>query len=362
MKHSYRTTLLAGLILLTVFVTAGSVVAPCAYCEDFTKQVTIPLDPSGQATEKLRPLAPEMVAARVNGVPILGMDVNRSVESLKNMLLESRQVPSLDMIPDKYLRQQALDTLIANELMFQESQKMGFSLSDELLDEQIELIKKNTPKDVYQRRIASTDETVFRNSIKKTILITRVVESKMEMDNDSVDEAEVRKYYEELKDSMKRSSTNYRMSHVFAEIPADADEELIQQKRKKITEAKYELDNGTSWSEVVQAYSEAPDTDNDGDIGYYSVEMFKDDIIEGTIPQEVGAVSDVIRSKSGFHIIKVTDIKKKGGYLTYDESFPTLKSMLYGELYKKKLFDMVMDLKKDAKINVYLDIDNEWQQ
>ena len=128
----------------------------------------------------------------------------------------------------------------------------------------------------------------FAIQLKKLFLSPALVENKMELDNDSVDEAQLREYYEEMKESMKRASTNYRMSHIIVELADDAEDQLVEQKREKIMEAKHELDNGSSWSEVVEKYSEAPEKDNDGDIGYYSVEMFKNDILEGTVPDELG--------------------------------------------------------------------------
>ncbi|MDX9701701.1 MAG: peptidylprolyl isomerase [Candidatus Auribacterota bacterium] len=361
MKKTYLIGIFVAIIAVAPALHKQSIFVTNAFSEEYTRTVKFPVGSVQTKNFAQAEVAPELIVARVNGVPILGSDLNRAINSLKNMIMESGQIATLELLPESYLQKEAVDTLIANELLFQESQKMNLNISDEDLDKQIELIKEQTPQDVYQRRVASTDESVFRNSVKKTLLIHHVVESKMNLSKDDVDEELVQKYYDELKKTMKRTSVSLRMSHICVMVDPSGDAEEIENKRQKIQQAKNKLDEGADWNEVVAEFSEDPEKQNDGDIGYYSMAIFQNDILEGTVPEKIDEVSDIIRSKRGFHIVKITDRKPKGGYLTYEEALPALKSIAFREQYQGKIMEIVAQLKKDAKVDIYLDVKNDWK-
>ena len=68
---------------------------------------------------------------------------------------------------------------------------------------------------------------------------------------------------------------------------------------------------------------------------------------------EEDAVSAVVETKFGYHVIKVAD-KKPGGLVPYEEVKDFIKKFLQQEESKKKLHAHMTELKKKAKIDILL--------
>ena len=79
---------------------------------------------------------------------------------------------------------------------------------------------------------------------------------------------------------------------------------------------------------------------------------------EVAFTQKKDSISDVVETKFGYHIIKVTD-KKPGGIAPYEEVRDFIKKYLQEGETKKKLAEHTAKLRKKAKIEVFLAEDNK---
>ena len=66
-----------------------------------------------------------------------------------------------------------------------------------------------------------------------------------------------------------------------------------------------------------------------------------------------GAVSDVIETKSGFHIIKVLDIKKSQGK-RFEDVKAEIQRLLFKRESEKRLDQWLKNAKKQANIQIML--------
>jgi len=92
------------------------------------------------------------------------------------------------------------------------------------------------------------------------------------------------------------------------------DKELNTEKLKKAEEALAAVRDGMDFTEAVMRYSEDPNAANTGgDRGMLGRGLLPKEVEEVAFEMETGEVSDVIKSALGYHVIKVTDVKKKRG-------------------------------------------------
>ncbi len=68
---------------------------------------------------------------------------------------------------------------------------------------------------------------------------------------------------------------------------------------------------------------------------------------------EQGAVSEVVETKFGFHIIKLVE-KDPGGVVPYEQMRDFLKKYLQEEESKKKLEAHIAELRKKSEIEILL--------
>lgn len=304
-------------------------------------------------------VAPEEIVARVNGVPIMGADLNRAVESMKQMLIQSGQRANLLMIPPVYFQQQALDTLIVSELLFQQAKKEGVEITDDQLQQQLDMMRQRMGDEAFEQQMQSIDQEAYKNSIRKTMYINEVITKKIGPVEEVVTEKAMRESYDMYKDNMQRRDDTVRISHLFVNVAPDATEEQIAARKQRAQEARDKLAQGADWNDVVNEYSDS-EKDNGGDVGYYPLELFKQSVVEGELPENLNEISEVLRTDEGFHILKITDRKAKGGTLTFDEARPNMAEMVYQNHFKEKVEEVVSGLKKEANIDVYLDIPSDW--
>lgn len=84
---------------------------------------------------------------------------------------------------------------------------------------------------------------------------------------------------------------------------------ILVKTRKEAVQIKKEIENGASFEELAERYSQCPSGQNGGDLGYFTrgkmVSQFEDEAFE--LP--VGEISSPVGTQFGWHIIKVTDKK-----------------------------------------------------
>jgi len=71
-----------------------------------------------------------------------------------------------------------------------------------------------------------------------------------------------------------------------------------------------QLDNGIPFEEVAKNYSEDPSAKSGGDLGYFERGKMVPEFEEAAFEAEIGEVVGPVKTKFGYHIIKVTDKKK----------------------------------------------------
>ncbi|HZW40488.1 MAG TPA: peptidylprolyl isomerase [Ignavibacteriaceae bacterium] len=114
------------------------------------------------------------------------------------------------------------------------------------------------------------------------------------------------------------------------------------------------LKNGESFEKLAKQYSEDPGSkEQGGDLGFFERRMMVKEFDEAAFRLKVNEISDVVKTNYGYHIIKVTDIKKMP---TFEEDKENLKKLFKQTRYQKLYDEFVANLKK--KFNFKINEDN----
>ncbi len=126
------------------------------------------------------------------------------------------------------------------------------------------------------------------------------------------DEA-VKTYYDAHRDDRFTAPEEIRARHILIKVPPDADEQQRAEARKKAEDALAKVQKGGDFAKLAQQISEdAGSASKGGDLGLFSRGKMVPAFDAAAFALEPGAVSDVVESPFGFHIIKVED-KLPGG-------------------------------------------------
>lgn len=248
------------------------------------------------------------IAAIVNGQAVTCYEVDVASDGLKKQL--QQQGGALASANTLYKR--ALDSRIMRLLQYQEAQSLELKISPEEVNAAMaDVEKRNNLKPGQLKSVLKAqgiDEDNYKESLKDRLLNTRLlnlaVRSKL-----SVSEESMREYYRKnLKDP--KEVREVRISQLFIALPAQADSATVEKKRQQAEGIHKQLQKGASFTRLVSLKSEAPNAASGGDMGWVSPGS-----VAGAFAQvfalATGEVTKVIRSAAGFHILQVTDERKR---------------------------------------------------
>ena len=217
-------------------------------------------------------------------------------------------------------RRKILDHLIEEKLVDQQCKKMSIKVTAWDLDMAIEDVKKlNAITDEQLKSALKADglswedyRQKLREQIKRAKLVSRVVRSEV-----IVDEEGLKRFYIEHIDRFKEPD-QIRASHILIIIPQDADDLLVEALRHKGEKISERLRRGEDFQELARLYSDDASAKNGGDLGLFKRGELLPEFERVTFTLQPGQVSGIVRTKVGFHIIKVT-MRKEGSVIPYEE-------------------------------------------
>ena len=97
-----------------------------------------------------------------------------------------------------------------------------------------------------------------------------------------------------------------RLSEILIKTPQPYDPAQVEEARRKAEQIRDALRQGKEFADLAKTYSDGPSADRGGDVGYFRRGSLAPSMEEVVLKMRVGDVSDVIRTKQGFVILKVT--------------------------------------------------------
>ncbi|MEQ8625784.1 MAG: peptidyl-prolyl cis-trans isomerase [Vicingaceae bacterium] len=125
---------------------------------------------------------------------------------------------------------------------------------------------------------------------------------------------------EELKkEAYERLQEDIRASHILISVKEDASPEDTLLAYKKAEEVKKKLEKGEDFEALAKEYSDDPSAKvNGGDLGYFTAFYMVYPFESAAYNTKEGEISEIVRSKFGYHILKITDRREAVGNITVE--------------------------------------------
>ena len=138
-----------------------------------------------------------------------------------------------------------------------------------------------------------------------------LIDPKTFKDKVKVTDLEIADHYEYHRDSFSEPK-QVRARHILFKLSQDATEakeKIVREKAKAVLE---KARKGKDFAALAKEYSEGPSKAEGGDLGYFSAgkSKFAKPVEDAAFELKKGEVSDLVRTRFGYHIIKVEDIKE----------------------------------------------------
>ncbi len=276
---------------------------------------------------------PGTEAAIVNGEVITVAEYEETLEVYKSMyknqygdeVLDTEIQPGVTLL--EYLKENILENMIFERIIYQEAIKNNLTVNDTELDElMVEYKTFFGDEQAYKDFLTSNNmkEEFLKNSLRTDEVIQRYVDFYME--SLSISDEELIKYYEDNVDKF----VSVKARHILVNSMEEAEDILAQ------------INAGADFSDLAMAFSK--DTNSailGGDLGYFYKGQMVPTFEAAAFSLEIGEVSGIVPSDFGFHIIKLDD---------RSEGFEDKRELVLSEYKNVKYSERMDELENQSEI------------
>ena len=287
------------------------------------------------------------VIAKVNEVSITRADLDRA---LRAMLSQSRMPAPTDPAQRQQLEAMALDTLIAQEVLYQAAKDIAIADLDQQVAAKIEAAKARlgTPED-FQKALAQTGitEEQFKVHLARDLKIGTYIQQEVDAKANITPE-QARQFYDQNPDKFKKPEAVHA-SHILIGTDAGATPEAKAAAKQKAEDLLAKIKGGADFAELAKAESTCPSAQKGGDLGSFGRGQMVKPFEEVAFSLQDGEVSGVVETQFGYHIIKAQG-KTPSEIVPFEQVEARIMTQLKNQEVKKQLAAKVEALTQAAKV------------
>ena len=293
-----------------------AVVAVAALAQGPTPAPTQPRAPAARTTPANAPRTSpdrsvllDRVVAIVNDEAVTQFEI----DDQKRTILAQMKTQNVTPPPEDVLEKQLLDRIITERAILQFAKENGVRVDDTQVERAILRIAQDNKLSADEFRQALKKENIeyekYREDIRKEIVIQRLREREVDS-HVVVSDSEVEAFLAS-QNSQAGGDAEYRVSHILVLVPEKASPEQIDAKRRRAEEALKQVKDGTDFAQVAAGFSDAPDALQGGALGWRTAARLPTVFVDSIRVMKPGDVSNVLRSATGFHIVKLQETRSR---------------------------------------------------
>lgn len=305
----------------------------------------------------------EEIVARVNDSIITRSDMVKSREELQQEL-QQQNIPAADSrAKDK--EKDVLRDLIDQQLLLQKGKDLGITGDTELvkrLDDLRKQLKLDTLEDLEkeaQKQGVSFED--YKQGIRNQIITQQVISHEV-APKIQITEKEVQDYYNQHKAELEQPEA-VDLSEILVSTgssnvnvdpnapPPPEDPAKVASAEDKAKQLLASIKAGAKFEDVAKKSSDGPTADQGGELGMFKRGMLAKELEDLTFGINPGSVSDVIRTKQGFVILKVNQ-HTQAGIAPLKQVENRIQEALYYERLQPALRSYLTKLREDAYIDI----------
>ena len=249
----------------------------------------------------------DTIIAVVEDDVILERELQKEVTMIEQRIQQNKAA----MPPTYVLRKQVLEKMIIDKLQRQLAEKAGITVSEDMLNSSAADIARRNNMDVEAFRAELEGQGMsyqsFLDNMRNEIIINqlrgREIGGRIKVTDREVE------HYLETQDKIGEESTQYHLGHILIAVKEGASSTEIQKAMSKADELVKKLREGQDFNQTAISESNDANALKGGDLGWRTLSEVPTLFVNDIQHMKQGEVSESIRSPSGFHIIKMLELK-----------------------------------------------------
>jgi peptidyl-prolyl cis-trans isomerase SurA len=298
----------------------------------------------------------EEIVARINNQIVTRTEYVRSKDQLKQEAQQQDPANADKIVAER--DKDVLRDLIDQQLLLEKGKDLGITAETEVIKRLDEMRKEMKLESMEDLEKAAVSQGIsfedFKQNLKNQIITQQVI-SKEVGQRMSISKEELQQFYDDHKSQMERPE-QIRLSELLVSTEkkdknATADEADLAAAKAKAEDLLAQIRKGASFEEIAKKNSDGPTAAQGGDLGYFKRGALAKELEDKTFAMKAGDVSDVVRTKQGFVILRVVE-HQAAGVPPLSEIEPKVQDAIYMSKLQPALRAYLQKLREDAYIKI----------
>ncbi len=303
----------------------------------------------------------EEIIARINNQIITRTEYLRSKEQLKQEAQQQDPANAEKIVAER--DKDVLRDLIDQQLLLEKGKDLGITADTEVIKRLDEMRKEMKLESMEDLEKAAAGQGIsfedFKQNLKNQIITQQVI-SKEVGSRMSISKEELQQFYDEHKSQMEQPE-QIRLSELLVSTekkakdkdkdPSADESAQLAAAQAKADELLTQIRKGAAFDEIAKKNSDGPTAAQGGDLGYFKRGALAKELEDKTFAMKPGDLSDVIRTKQGFVILKVAE-HQMAGVPPLSQIEPKVQDAIYMQKLQPALRAYLQRLREDAFIDI----------
>jgi len=257
----------------------------------------------------------EGIAAVVDEGVVLRSEVGFRLDLfLENYRLQQAQLPIEErspLPPRSVLEQQILEQLVVKEVQLQRARRIGIVVGDDILNQALQQVADTLGASLEELPAAlareGVDYDLYREDTREEIIISQL-EQRDVMGRIRISEREMDQCLTRLEET-QTDEFDYNVSHILIALSGGASQQEIASVRERAETLHAQLTDGANFAQTAIARSDGPTALEGGSLGWRKGAQLPTIFADVVPAMESGEISDVIQTGSGFHIVRLNEMR-----------------------------------------------------
>lgn len=248
------------------------------------------------------------------------------------------------------IRREVLEELIKEKILLAEARKEGIVVQDEEVEKYLAGIKERFgSEEKFQLQLSEEKltEEEFKQRLGEQLLIKKLVDLRIGSKIRVLSAEEMREVFEQNKKSFVEPE-KVAIGQITVEVKG---ERKWLEAGKKVEDIHARLMKGEDFSTLAKKYSDTPSRDNGGSLKFINRAELLPEFEKTISALEVGEISNIIRTETGFHIIKLEG-RKEARQREFSEVRREIENQLYRLRMEQALSKWIKELKEKSYVQI----------
>jgi peptidyl-prolyl cis-trans isomerase SurA len=297
----------------------------------------------------------EEIIARVNNQIVTRSEYVRSEEDLRKDAQQQDPVNADKIVAER--DKDVLRDLIDQQLLLEKGKDLGITADTELIKKLDQMRKEMNLESMEDLEKAAQSQGIsfedFKQNLRNQIITQQVIGREVGQKL-VIDKEDEKKFYEEHQKDLDQPE-EIKLSEILISTEKKAkdatEEQQLAAAKAKADDLLDQIRKGAKFEDIAKKSSDGPAAAQGGDLGVFKRGTLAKELEDVTFAMKPGEVSNVIRTRQGYVILKVIE-HHQAGVPPLSEIEPHIQDAVYMRKLQPALRDYLTKLREEAFIDI----------